>query len=369
MFADIDMPVDRIDASGQLTWVNSAQAALLQQPAAALIGAPLEAIYGASSAALVRRHLNLAEATSGPLLLWQQTAEGTELPVLCSLVPDADGGLVVLKQPAAGAAIGLEQEIRERVEILTEMIGEATDACWCIEFLLPVDITLPEDDIVDAIFSHPQRWRACNEAMARLYQLPPDLDFNHQPVARYFPRSDVNERMIRALIRAGYRLDRAAAVDHTHDGTELMVENDFRAAIRGDRLIRLWGTVRDIGAIRQREEALAARAEAMLDVLSAAPDPILVIAADGHLLAANPAVKHLWHWPVERLLDQPLGDRLDTDLIRRIAEENGEADIAIEGAGVWRLHAAILDGTRRRFVATARRARVRGAQKAREAAE
>ncbi len=40
--------------------------------------------------------------------------------------------------------------------------------------------------------------------------------------------------MIRALIRAGYRLDRAAAVDHTHDGTELMVENDFRAAIRGD---------------------------------------------------------------------------------------------------------------------------------------
>ncbi len=94
----------------------------------------------------------------------------------------------------------------------------------------------------------------------------------------------------------------------------------------------------------------------MLDVLSAAPDPILVIAADGHLLAANPAVKHLWHWPVERLLDQPLGDRLDTDLIRRIAEENGEADIAIEGAGIWRLHAAILDGTRRRFVATARRA-------------
>ncbi len=103
------------------------------------------------------------------------------------LVPDEDGGLVGLKQPVAGAAIGLEQEIRERVEILTEMIGEATDACWCIEFLLPVDITCRKTTSSTRSFSHPQRWRACNEAMARLYQLPPGLDFNHQPVARYFP--------------------------------------------------------------------------------------------------------------------------------------------------------------------------------------
>ncbi|BBE73246.1 PAS domain-containing protein [Oharaeibacter diazotrophicus] len=361
--ADAAILVDVVDRDGRLVWMNAAEAALLQRDAA---GVAVEDVYADGSAESLRAVLAGGAAPADASVLWLRTAQGREVPVLASLVPDGDGGLVVLKQPAAAAA-GVEQEIGERVEILTEMIGEATDACWCIEFLVPVDTTMAEDDVVDAVFGHPQRWRACNEAMARLYGLPPDLDFNDQPVSRYFPRSPVNEGMVRALIRAGYRLDRAVAVDHRHDGEEMLVENDFRAAIRGDRLVRLWGTVRDIGPMRRREEELEARADVMLDVLSAVPDPILVVDADGLLIAANPAVERLWGWPVERLLGAPVGNRLDARAIREAAETGGRTDVVVAGAGTWRIHAAPIEGTRRRFVATARPVRAR--RPVREAAE
>ena len=40
-----------------------------------------------------------------------------------------------------------------------------------IEFLEPVDISLAEEEIVDRIFTNQSRWRACNDAMARLYNV------------------------------------------------------------------------------------------------------------------------------------------------------------------------------------------------------
>lgn len=359
--------VDWIDYEGRVAAMNDREARELGIDLKQAVGQALEKIYGSNSAQLIR---SLARGDCSPessFPVWMNSAAYDEIPMVATAYQDGSRGLAVVKQVLSPAALGIGAELSERVEILSQMIGAATEACWCIEFLEPVDISLAEDEIVDRIFANQSRWRACNEAMARLYNVPEGLDFNTQPVSRYFPDTDVNRTMARDLVRSNYRLDHAAAVDQRHDGSEMLVENDFRAAIKDGFLIRLWGTTRDIGPHKQREQQLFDRATAMLDILSAAPDPILVLSEDGLLLAANPAAEAAWGRTADQILGRPIQQFVDgrnaLPKLRQTATEGedgeNECDLTMIAADdsreTWRFRAARIEGELSRYVLTARR--------------
>ncbi|ANH05535.1 PAS domain-containing protein [Shinella sp. HZN7] len=359
--------IDWIDAEGRVCLVNDHEARELGIDRRDLPGLSLERIYSSSSAQLLRAIAAGEHVPAASFPVWLSTPHYEEVPMVASAVPDLPRGLAIVKQPLSSAALGIGEELLERVEILSQMIGAATEACWCIEFLEPVDTALAEDEIVERIFSNQSCWRACNEAMARLYRVPEGLDFNVQPVSRYFPATEINRQMVRDLVRSNYRLDHAAAVDRRHDGSEMLVENDFRAAIKDGFLVRLWGTTRDIGAHKRREQQLADRADTMQDILSAAPDPILVISEDGLLLAANPAAEDVWGRTAEQILGRPIQHFMETrqalGKLRQAAleGEDGESgcDLTVVAANgsrdVWRFRAARIEGEMRRYVLTARR--------------
>jgi len=359
--------VDWIDHDGRICAVNVMEAHELAIALGPGESVPLERIYSSTSAQMLRGIARDGQSFASGLTVWVNSPQYSEVPMIATVVCDPGRGLAVIKQPLPESVLGIGPELAERVEILSQMIGAATEACWCIEFLEPVDTALAEDEIVERIFTNQSRWRACNEAMARLYRVPEGLDFNVQPVSRYFPATDINRRMARDLVRSGYRLDRAAAIDRRHDGSEMLVENDFRAAIKDGFLIRLWGTTRDIGADRQREQQLADRADTMQDILSAAPDPILVISEDGLLLATNPAAETLWGRTAEQVLGRPFQQFVETrnalDKLRQAAlageETDGACDLAViaEDASrdTWRFRVACIEGEMRRYVLTARR--------------
>ncbi|MCF3640300.1 PAS domain-containing protein [Rhizobium sp. TRM95111] len=360
--------IDWIDVEGRVCRVNDREAKELAIDPRAVIGTPLESVYSGESAALIRAVACGERAADRSFPVWMNSGTHGEMPMVASAFVDGLNGLAVVKQPLTPAVLGIGAELVERVEILSQMIGAATDACWCIEFLEPVDTSLAQEEIVEQIFKNRSRWRACNEAMARLYRLPEELDFNTQPVSRYFPATEINRQMIRDLVRSNYRLDHAQAVDRRHDGSEMLVENDFRAAIRDGFLIRLWGTTRDVGMHKKREQQLYDRAETMLDILSAAPDPILVMSEDGLLLAANPAAETAWGRPVDQMLGRPLQQFVETrNAVERLrqaalAEEESagsECDLIIisadDGRNNWRFRAARIEGEMRQYVLTARK--------------
>ncbi|MDH6233877.1 PAS domain S-box-containing protein [Mesorhizobium soli] len=358
--------VDRIDTEGRIVALNSIELKELKLDPDKAVGQPLETLYDGDSAHRIRVLLRNGEATPAAFPVWMSSPTRDETPMIAVAVADGDGGLALVKLPLGAAALGIGDELIERVEILSQMIGAATEACWCIEFLEPVDVSLAEDEIVERIFANQSRWRACNAAMARLYDVPEDLDFNTQPVSQYFPATHVNKAMIRDLVRAGYRLDHAAAVDQRHDGSEMLVENDFRAAIRDGFLIRLWGTTRDIGPHRRREQQLSERASSMLDILSAAPDPIIVLSEEGLLLAANPAAENAWGRGADQMLGRPIQQFTETrDAAGRLrraalaAADEAECELVVVTANgareAWRFRVAMTEGEFRRYVATARR--------------
>ena len=243
----------------------------------------------------------------------------------------------------------LERELaalRQENSVLRNFVHTSKDALWSIEFLEPVDLTAPEPEIIRQVFENECVWRMCNAAMARLYKLPEDLDFNAQNVRFVFPRNPENEDFVRTLIDADFDMDGALSLDHDYDGREVMMENDVRARIEDGMMHRMMGAVRNISQKRARERALTDRLNTLSNVLSAIPDPVLVVDAAGVLQAANPALEWSFGWRLDDVLGQaldsviefPAGFVLSGDLPGP-GEEGLRVKVRVSGPG-GRIHAA-----------------------------
>ncbi|MFT5506202.1 MAG: PAS domain S-box-containing protein [Gammaproteobacteria bacterium] len=191
-------------------------------------------------------------------------------------------------------------------EVLRTFVNTSKDALFCIEFLEPVDLTAPEPEIIRQVFENECVWRMCNTAMARLYKLPENRDFNAQNVRFVFPCNPENEKFVRGLIEADFNLDGAQSLDQDYEGRAVYMENDVRGQIADGMLHRMMGTVRNVSQQKIREQELTARLNAMSNVLSAIPDPVLVVDTDGVLQAANPALEWRFGWDLDDLLGQPV---------------------------------------------------------------
>ncbi len=232
-------------------------------------------------------------------------------------------------------SLKLEQELerlRRENEMLRSFINTSKDALWCIEFTEPVDLTAPEAEIIRQVFENESHWRLCNQAMADLYKLPADRDFNAQNVRFVFPRNPDNEDFVKNLIASDFNLDGAPSLDQTYENEWMQAENDVRARIENGRLYRMWGAVRNISQQRRREQELSDRLESLVNVLSAIPDPILVLGEDGNLQAANPALEWAFGWQLDDVLGRPVSELVDfPDGLAALnaAPEPGERSMAL----------------------------------------
>lgn len=173
------------------------------------------------------------------------------------------------------------REMHNANEVMSQMLQSAKVAYWCIEFAEAVDINTSPDEIVRQVFENDSHWRLCNRAMADVYEMPSNVDFNQQPVRLYWPRSPANEEFVRRLIEAGFSVDCALSVDRRHDGSPAYVENDVRATIVNGHLLRMWGSIRDVSQELRMQHDAEQRIDALRRVFDAVPDAVLVI--DEHL--------------------------------------------------------------------------------------
>lgn len=309
LFDSVPMMCDVIGEDGRLVAANRYQTDALGYAPGTLDGMPLANVYAASAADLLARQLEDAAAgdlgTDEGVALQLRCRNRSLINVMANIARDRNAAgaplLRLAKSRPNETTLRADSMARENT-VLRGIVGTASDACWCIEYAEPLDLSAPEPEILRQFFENVSYWRLCNEAMAKLYKLPADLDFNEQSVRFYFPHSPANEEFVKNLIAADFNLDNALSVDQRHDGTAMYVENDVRAHIRDSKLYRLWGTARDISGYKRMEHELTRRVDDMVDVLSAVPDPILVLDADGRLEAANPALEAALGWSIDAAL-------------------------------------------------------------------
>lgn len=247
-----------------------------------------------------------------PLTL--RAADGTLVPTtaVAELHEETGRGLCLrLSKWPTGSELDDVATLAEANEVLSGIVAASADAGWCMEWTDPVDLSAPEHEIVRQVFENGPRWRFCNEAMARLYRTPPGANFNDRPVAETFPRTPENEDFIRRLIRADFDMNGSPSRDLRYDGLFIDVENDVRGHIRGNRLFRMWGTVRDVSKHVRRETELRGEIAFLQVVLAALPDPVLVVDREGAIVFANMAAEALFEAPSDRLGLQRFDDLVE----------------------------------------------------------
>ncbi|VVM42323.1 hypothetical protein PS662_00359 [Pseudomonas fluorescens] len=271
-----------LSADGQLVSLSASLSDQLGYAPETLLNQPIERLYSVESVralrslfanppadeqvpslelSLIRRNGGLLHVVACGLLEWRSVQAPR---------------LHLLKIPLGALGYRL-REMHNANEVMSQMLQSAKVAYWCIEFAEAVDINTSPDEIVRQVFENDSHWRLCNRAMADVYEMPSDVDFNQQPVRLYWPRSPANEEFVRRLIEAGFSVDCALSVDRRHDGSPAYVENDVRATIVNGHLLRMWGSIRDVSQELRMQHDAEQRIDALRRVFDAVPDAVLVI--------------------------------------------------------------------------------------------
>lgn len=202
----------------------------------------------------------------------------------------------------------MAQSQLEDLDILSEIVATSDDPLWCVIFDEPVNLSAPDQEVVRQVFANRCHLRFCNAAMGKYYRTAEGEDINTRRWAEIFPRNPANEHFILELIRCNFNGKHIISVDTRLDGVEMTVENDVRGFIRDDMLYRLWGTVHDVTHHLHKNETLRRQVSNLEELLTAIPDPLLVISATAMVIHANAAAEDLFGVPADRLLDHPYDD-------------------------------------------------------------
>ena len=181
----------------------------------------------------------------------------------------------------------VEEELRRSEERYRTFIEQSTEGIWRFELEEPMPTGLPEAGQLDHFYRHAYL-AECNDAMARMYGFGSASDLVGARVDDLLPRSEPeNVEFLRAAARSGYRLKDGETRETDREGNERVILNNLTGVVEDGRLVRIWGTQRDVTEQKEAEEQLARLASfPELD-----PNPVIETSPDGVPTYLNPAAQ------------------------------------------------------------------------------
>jgi two-component system cell cycle sensor histidine kinase/response regulator CckA len=180
-----------------------------------------------------------------------------------------------------------EAALRRSEERYRAFVQQSSEAIWCVEAGAPIATDLPEDVQITSFFRDAYL-SECNDAMAQMYGFASSSEIVGTRLPDLMDRDDpANVTMLRAFIRSGYRLTDAETRARTRRGEQRIFLNNLVGIIEDGRLMRAWGTQRDITAQRDAEEGLRRSEESLRSFVDNAVFGIYRSTVDGKLLMAN----------------------------------------------------------------------------------
>src|SRR5262249_27740825 len=135
-------------------------------------------------------------------------------------------------------------------------IKQSSEGIWRCEMQEPIPMNQPEDEQIEAMYRL-SFLGECNDAMARMYGFASASEIEGARLGDILPQSDPhNIEYLRRFIRSGYRLSEAESHEVDADGNPKRFLNNLVGIIEDERLVRAWGTQRDVTEQRRIEEEL-----------------------------------------------------------------------------------------------------------------
>ncbi len=135
-------------------------------------------------------------------------------------------------------------------------VENSTEGIWRLEFDPPLDTSLPVDVQVELAYRHGV-FTECNDAMARMYGLQRSEELVGAKLDSMLPSTDPAARAyIASVIEAGYKVSNVESTERDAAGGVKYFANSMSGVVEKGRLLRVWGTQRDITEQKRIEQAL-----------------------------------------------------------------------------------------------------------------
>ncbi len=150
-----------------------------------------------------------------------------------------------------------EEALRKSRESYHSFVSQSHEAIYCTEFDQPIDISLPIEQQIDAIYQNAYLGE-CNQAMATIYGIPSIDAFVGQRLVDFHGGKDnpTNRATFRTFIQSNYRTVDSETEEMTPQGEKRFFLSNDIGIVENGYLLRIWGTARDITERKRTEEAL-----------------------------------------------------------------------------------------------------------------
>jgi PAS domain S-box-containing protein len=149
------------------------------------------------------------------------------------------------------------QALRAAEERYRAFISQSTEGVSRIEHDPPVAVEgRSVDEVVDDLYATGYV-AECNDAMARMYGYEHAAEFVGRRLADLHDHEDpANRAMMSDLVRSGFRLQDGESHERDRHGQMRVFRNNAVGFLEEGRLVRVWGTQRDVTEQRVLEEQL-----------------------------------------------------------------------------------------------------------------
>jgi PAS domain S-box-containing protein len=148
-----------------------------------------------------------------------------------------------------------QRTIQQNQERYFNFISQSSEGIWRCELEEPIPTSLSPAEQIDRIFLHGYM-AECNDAMAKMYGFRDAYDLMGMKLEMLLPRNEENIAYLTAFIESGYKLQDAESKEMAKDGSAKYFLNNLVGIVEKGKVVRAWGTQRDITMIKEVEEKL-----------------------------------------------------------------------------------------------------------------
>ena len=150
----------------------------------------------------------------------------------------------------------IEDSLRESRERYRAFVANSSEAIWRYELAEPLDMSLPLDAQAEHVYRH-ARLAEANDALARTYGKAHADELVGRSIAKMLsPDPQLALAHLRELAAAGFSITNAESQQHVVDGRKLYFSSSLVPTIENGKLLRVWGTQRDITSRKEVEQML-----------------------------------------------------------------------------------------------------------------
>jgi PAS domain S-box-containing protein len=149
-----------------------------------------------------------------------------------------------------------EASLRQSEERYRAFIRNSSEGIWRMEFVPPLDTSLPIEAQVDHVYRS-ARLVECNDAMGRMYGFSNAEGLIGKTLDFMLPATDPAAReYVASIIRAGYRATNVESAERNVFGETVHFLNNMVGIVENGFLVRMWGTQQNITDRKCAEEAI-----------------------------------------------------------------------------------------------------------------